>query len=205
MRPPDPQRRVRRPAQAKGGRGSSLRSKSAGELLKRSPAGVKWLLVIGIVAVVAIVTPSGWASERVDVNADGVRLAVNVRGTALVTYRARGRTFHLLVWGAVNALPPSESVPQVHFRFDWSGGWKSQHRLVWKHFHNGCTRYDGPALVYLVAACKAADGTHWSLQAWQPYLPHRAYPPCLPRQTQCELHVPHWRGPTAKLEPYTDR
>ena len=134
---------------------------------------VRRLIIVALTAAVAGGGAAARASERVDVNATAPKLAVNSRGTALVTYRARGRTFHLLVWGAVNALPPSQSVPQVHFRFDWSGGWKSQHRLVWKHFHNRCTRYDGPALAYLVAACNAPDGTYWSLQAWQPYLPHR--------------------------------
>jgi len=165
---------------------------------------VRRLIIVALTAAVAGGGAAARASERVDVNATAQKLTVNSRGTALVTYRARGRTFHLLVWGAVNALPPSQSVPQVHFRFDWSGGWKSQHRLVWKHFHNGCTRYDGPALANLVAACKAPDGTYWSLQAWQPYLPHRGYPPWLPRQSQWELHVSHWTGPTAKLEAYTD-
>jgi hypothetical protein len=144
------------------------------------------------------------ASERVDVNASGVRLAVNAGGTAMVTYHARGRTFHLLVWGAVNARPPTQTVRQVHFRFDWSGGWKSRHRLVWKTFRNTCAKYDGPPLVYLVDACKARDGSYWALQAWQPYLPHRGYPPWLPRQTQWELHVSHWTGPLAQLEAYTD-
>jgi hypothetical protein len=165
---------------------------------------VKSLLLIGIVAVVAIGAPSGRASERVDVNAAGVRLAVNAHGTALVTYRARGRTFHLLVWGAVNARPPSQAVPQVHFGFDWSGGWKTRHRLVWKHFGNRCGKYDGPPLVYVVAACTAPDGSYWALQAWQPYLPHRGYAPWLARQTEWELHVSHWSGPTAKLEAYAD-
>jgi hypothetical protein len=144
------------------------------------------------------------ASERVDVNAVGPRLAVNARGVAMVTYRARGRTFHSLVWGAVDALPPSQTVPQVHFRFDWSGGWRSRHRLVWKTFKNRCRKYDGPALDYFIAACKAPDGSYWALQAWQPYLPHRGFPPWLPQQTQWELHISHWRGPIANLEVYTD-
>ena len=144
------------------------------------------------------------AGERVDVNAAAVKLAVNAGGTAMVTYRARGRTVHLLAWGAVNALPPSQTVPQVHFRLDWSGGWKSRHRLVWKTFRNRCAKYDGPALVYEVAACKAPDGSYWALQAWQPYLPHRGYPPWRPRQTQWELHISHWTGPLAQLEVHTD-
>jgi hypothetical protein len=143
-------------------------------------------------------------SERVDGDAASPRLAVNARGVAMVTYRARGRTFHTLVWGAINALPPTQTVPQVHFRFDWSGGWKSRHRLVWKSFRNRCGKYDGPALDYFVAACKAPDGSYWALQAWQPYLPHRGYPPWLPRQTEWELHISHWRGPLASLEVYTD-
>jgi hypothetical protein len=157
-----------------------------------------------VAAALAVVAPSAVASERVDVNATSVRLAVNARGTAMVTYHARGRTFHLLVWGAVNARPPSQTVRQVHFRFDWSGGWKSRHRLVWKNFRNTCAKYDGPPLVYLVDACKLRDGSYWALQAWQPYLPHRGYPPWLPRQTQWELHVSHWTGPLAQLEAYTD-
>ena len=163
------------------------------------------LIVIALVAAgLSVVAPPAVASERVDVNATGVRLAVNARGTALVTYQARRRTLHLLVWGAVNARPPSQTVRQVHFRFDWSGGWKSRHRLVWKNFRNTCAKYDGPPLVYLVDACKARDGSYWALQAWQPYLPHRGYPPWLPRQTQWELHVSHWTGPLAQLEAYTD-
>jgi hypothetical protein len=148
--------------------------------------------------------PVATAGERVDVDATGVKLAVNARGMAMVTYRARGRTFHLLAWGAVNALPPSQTIHQVRFRLDWSGGWKSQHRLVWKTFKNGCSKYDGPPLVYEVAACKARDGSYWALQAWQPYLPHRGYPPWLPRQTAWELHISHWRGPLAQLEVHTD-
>src|SRR5437588_1716694 len=144
------------------------------------------------------------ASERVDMNATGLRLAVNSQGVAMVTYRARGRLFHTLVWRAVNARPPSQTVRQVHFRFDWSGGWRSAHRLVWKHFKNRCAAYDGPALADAVAACKAPDGSYWAVQAWQPYLPHRGYAPWLPRQTQWELHVSHWTGPLAKLEVYPD-
>jgi hypothetical protein len=165
---------------------------------------VRRLIIVALTAAVAGGGAAARASERVDVNATAVKLAVNSNHTALVTYRVRSRTLHLLVWGAINALPPSQTVPQVHFRFDWSGGWKSQHRLVWKHFRNRCRKYDGPALVYLVAACKAPDGTYWGLQAWQPYLPHRGYPPWLPQQTQWELHVSHWSGPTAQLEAYTD-
>jgi hypothetical protein len=159
------------------------------------------VITLGVISLTCV---PAFAGERVDVNAQDVHLAVNARGTALVTYRARGRTFHLLVWGAINARPPSQTIPQAHFHMDWSGGWRSRHRLVWKGFRNRCTNYDGPVLVDLVAACKASDGTYWALQAWQPYLPHRGYPPWLPQQTEWELHVSHWSGPLAQLEAYAD-
>src|SRR5439155_20468886 len=81
------------------------------------------LMVVGLAGVLLVGGSPAWASERGDVNTTGVGLAVNPGGVALVTYRARGRAFHTLVWGAVNARPPSQTVRQVHFRFDWSGGW----------------------------------------------------------------------------------
>ena len=34
-----------------------------------------------------------------------------------------------------------------------------------------CLPYDGPALAWEVAACKAPDGSYWALQAWQRGLP----------------------------------
>src|SRR4029079_17598229 len=100
------------------------------------------LIIVALTAAVDRGGAAARASERVDINATGVKLGVNSSGTALVTYRARGRTFHLHVWGAINARPPSQTVRQVHFHFDWSGGWKSRHRLVWKHFRNRCAKYD---------------------------------------------------------------
>ena len=66
----------------------------------------------------------------IDRNAKGARLAVNSKGTALLTYRARGRVQHVLAWGVVNARVPTRGVRQVAFRVDYSGGWGSQRRLV---------------------------------------------------------------------------
>ena len=152
------------------------------------------LLLAG--ALVLGAAPLASASQLIDRDATNVRLQANARGQALLTYRARGGFHSVVASGAVNARAPSSSVPQVQFRKDYSG-------RTWAT-GGSCRRYDGPALAYLVAACNAPDGTYWSLQAWQPYLPHRGYPPWLPRQTQWELHVSHWSGPTAKLEAYTD-
>jgi hypothetical protein len=145
------------------------------------------------------------ASQLIARNASNVRLAVNAKGTALITYRWRGRATHLLAWGAVNARqrPASPGIPQVKFRLDYSGGWK-HHRLVWRHFKNRCGRYDGPDLSWLVAACKAPNGSYWALQSWQTALPNLGMAPWLSSQKTWWLHLSHWTGPQAELEVHSD-
>jgi hypothetical protein len=119
---------------------------------------------------------------------------------ALVEYTARGRDRHVLVWGAINARVPNEARPQVHFKLDYSGGLATRHRFVWKRFVDQCSPYDGPPLVYLVAACRAPDGSYWAVQAWQRLLPMRGFDPWLPQQSAYEFHVSHWTGLLAELE-----
>ena len=152
----------------------------------------------------ALAPTAASASDLVDRNASKIQLAVRGNGSALVTYRAAGRTRHVLAFGAINAVHPGAAARQVRFRLDYTGGWETQRRLVWKTFGRTCLRYDGPALPWLVKACRAPDGSYWALQSWQLDLPHRGYPPWKASQSAWELHLSHWRGPTAKLEVWTD-
>jgi hypothetical protein len=167
---------------------------------------VRLLVALGCVFAVALglVGPAG-ASQLIARNAAHVRLAVNAKGTALITYRQRGRVTHLLAWGAVNARqrPATPRIPQVKFKLDYSGGWK-HHRLVWKHFRNRCRAYDGPDLPWLVAACKAPNGSYWALQSWQTALPNLGMAPWLSSQKTWWLHLSHWTGPLARLEVHSD-
>jgi hypothetical protein len=149
--------------------------------------------------------PTALGSDRLALNASHVRIAVSKDGEqAMVTYVAGGKTRHALVWGAINALPPSEQVPQVRFRIDWTGGWETYGHTVWQHFGNACSAYDGPPLADGVTACKAPDGSYWALQRWQPNLPHRGYPAYKPGQTDWELDISHWSGQLAQLEVHSD-
>jgi hypothetical protein len=140
---------------------------------------------------------SASASQLIDRNASNVRLAADAQGQALLTYQARGRTWHILAWGAVDARQPTSGKPQVRFRKNYSGG-------AWQTFRNSCGRYDGPAIPFLVTACRAADGSYWALQSWQTPLPDLGMTPWMPAQRAWELHLSHWRGPLAKLEVWTD-
>ena len=128
-------------------------------------------------------------------------MTLQVNGdTALVSYTAKGKRRHLLAWGAVNALASTSEAPQVSFRRDYSGGWKSRGRAVWSRFLNRCRAYTGPPLPFVVTACTAPDGTHWAVQAWQRRLPMRGFDPWKPDQAALEFHLSHWSGPVAVLE-----
>src|SRR2546423_1242695 len=150
----------------------------------------------------AALAPCAAASDRLALDATQVKLAVSADGeTAVVTYRSHGRLRHALVSGAVNALPPSEAVPQVRFAIDWTGGWETHRNgRWWQRVGNHCRSYDGPDLAGLVAACDAPDGSHWALQQWQPKPPHRGSPPYGAGQTASERAVSRWIGPPAEVE-----
>lgn len=151
-----------------------------------------------LVAVAALpVTAS--ASQLIARDAQAVALAVDSQGRALLTYRERGRIRRVLAWGAVNAVAPGRTGRHVRFRLDYSGGWGSAGRNVWRGFANACGAYDGPPLAWSVTACKAPDGSYWAVQSWQRMLPNygaRAQG----RQAAWELRLSHWRGELARLE-----
>ena len=158
------------------------------------------VLVVLAVSCFILASPAS-ASEQVDVDVDDVTLMVNTRGEALVSYTKRtGERRDVLVWGAVNARPPTDGEPQVRFAVDYSGGWKTRGRRVASSFRDACTHYDGPALPLLVAACRAPDGSFWALQRWQRLLPMRGLEPFRPQQAALELHLSHWTGPLPELQ-----
>jgi hypothetical protein len=144
------------------------------------------------------------ASQLIDRNASQVRLEVNRKGEALLTYYSRGALRHTLAWGAVDARQPTSGRRQVEFRKDYAGGWGKYHKIYWRTFKNACRPYDGPALAFLVTACDAPDGSYWALQSWQTPLPDLGMIPWLPVQRAWELHLSHWTGALAKLEAWTD-
>jgi hypothetical protein len=159
-----------------------------------------------VIGAALFVTPALASEPMSDLDATFLSLKVNAKGEALVDVRRRdGKVRHVLVWGALNAVPPSDqSVRQERFSYDYAGGWgKYRSGSYWKTFRNACTPYDGPPLVYLVYACKAPDGSYWAIQRWQRGLPLLGFEPWLPSHTWYELHISHWAGELSKLEVYT--
>jgi hypothetical protein len=167
--------------------------------------GLLKLVLPAFAALVALVVsaPAAASEQFADMNVRNPTLKVDGKGRALVEYTTeRGLRRHVLVFSGINANPPSQTVPQVRFTYDFSGGLSSKGRALWKTFRNACRRYDGPALAYRVSACKAPDGSYWALQSWQRRLPLLGFDPWLPIHDDYELHLSHWSGPLPVLEVY---
>ena len=162
-------------------------------------------LVVSLVALAAVAAapaPAS-ASQTIARNATDVRLAVSRNRVALLTYRSEGRLHHTLAWGAINARTPSRSVRQVQFRLDYSGGWGSRRKDLWRGFKNVCGPYQGPELHYLVAACTAPDGSHWVVQKWRRLLPPFGRRPTF-AQRAVELQLSHFAGDLPEFVVKTD-
>ena len=164
------------------------------------------VLLAALTATVALAAPASGSELLQDPNVKLLSLKVNAKGEALLTYRrADGSLRRVLAWGAINARAPSETTPQVRFRWDYAGGWgKYRNGKYWKGFKNRCAAYDGPALPMLVAACKAPNGSYWTVQAWQRRIPLLGFDPWLPQQTNWELHLSHFSGELPKLEAFSN-
>jgi hypothetical protein len=160
------------------------------------------LLVI-VVALVAATASNASASQLVDRNATAIKLEVNSKGEALLSYKAHGAQKHVLAWGALNAIAPARSHPQLAFKLDYAGGWGKYHTNYWKTFKNSCGAYDGPKLAWFVTGCKASDGSYWALQAWQRMLPNYGVAASA-TQTVWELRLSHWTGELPVLTIDTD-
>jgi len=168
--------------------------------------GLRLLLPLGAILACAFAAPALASEALTDTNVTFKSLAVNTKGEAVVTYvRSDGKVRRVLAWGAINANAPLDpAVRQIRFKWDYAGGWgKYRNASYWKRVKNACAPYDGPALPYLVTACKAPDGTYWALQSWQRSLPLLGFDPWKPSQTAYELHLSHWSGDLPKLEVYT--
>jgi len=164
---------------------------------------VRVLVLLSVVLVTCVVSSTATASELIDRNATGVKLAVNAKGEALVTYRAAGKLKHVLASGAVNAIAPTQARKQVEFKLDYAGGWGQYRKEYWKTFGAKCGAYDGPALAWNVTACKAPDGSYWALQSWQRMLPNYGVAPTA-ASSVWELRLSHWTGDLPVLSISTD-
>ncbi len=159
-------------------------------------------LLFAAVIAAAVLAPSATASQLIDRNASGIRLKVSRDGKAMLSYRARGRHWDVLAWGAINARHPGKARKQVQFRLDRAGGWGTFGRKL--RFRNACRPYDGPTLVHVVTACKAPDGSYWAVQKWRRTVPNLGFAPWRREQRVWAVHLSHWSGPLAVLEGYTD-
>jgi hypothetical protein len=157
------------------------------------------LLVLALAAASLALPATALGSEVIDRNASNIQLKVSHTGRqALLLYRARGRQQHVLAWGAKNAIAPTRARKQVTFKLDYSGGWATYRKDVWKTFKDHCQKYDGPTIQWAKITCKAPDDSYWAVQKWQRQLPNFGRNP-LYKQAVWELRLSHWEGDLPEL------
>ena len=159
---------------------------------------MRFRLSLLVVLTAAVFSANASASELIDRNASNVKLQVAKNGQALLNFNARGKRWNVLAWGAENAIAPTSARPQVSFKLDYSGGYGTYKRDVWKTLKNACGPYSGPELKWLVTACTAADGSHWAVQSWQRMLPNYGLR-ANAKQSVWELRLAHWSGELPQL------
>lgn len=159
----------------------------------------RFVALVAVVGAAFVSAQAAGASQLIDRNAKDVSLAVDTKGEALITYHDGAQVKHVLAWGAVNAIAPTRTRPQVAFKLDYAGGWGKYHDTYWKTFKNACRPYSGPALAWFVTGCTAPDGSYWALQAWQRELPDYGVAPSAP-QAVWELRLSHWTGSLPVLD-----
>lgn len=151
------------------------------------------LLFVAVALIASIVAAPAGASQLIDRNATNVSLKIDADGVALLSYKIAGVTRNVVARGAVNAIAPTTARPQVKFELDYSGGYKFFRKSDFpKVFEGTCGKYDGPDLEWLIAACKAPDGSYWAAQSWQRQLPNVGLTP-KPEQAVWELRLSHWK------------
>jgi hypothetical protein len=202
-----------------------------------------------------LAVPAANASQIVSTSTGtNVKLGINAKGEAMVSYVSGGKQVHVLAYGAVNAIAPVRGKEQVALKLSYDGGYQLEYAQsrsakaqiaklrdlqdkmaqatasannplryalkpkiaamyaalaklretatnYWKTFT--CPRYDGPAVAYQIAACKAPDGSYWALQSWDRDLPDYGVTPTK-AQSQLEIHLAHWTGPLPQLDVNVD-
>ncbi len=158
-------------------------------------------LALSLVLLASLIGPANAAaSQLIARDAQDVTLQVDSRGRALIGYRAKGKAWSVLAWGAVNALHPTPDRSQVKFKVDYAGGWGTYRKTLSTGFKNVCRPYTGPALAWFVTGCTMPDGSSWALQAWQRGLPNLGVAPWKPLQASTELRLSHWSTELPKLD-----
>ncbi len=127
--------------------------------------------ILALVALAAgIAVPVAGASQLIDRNATNVKLLVNKKGEALLTYTKAGKPMHVLAWGALNAIAPTVDANQAEFKLDYQGGWKKHYvdnpavrrlQAAYQKLRKRSTSYLGSPVVRQLSAKSAFAKSYW--------------------------------------------
>ena len=84
----------------------AARAASAGSAQAAHLSRRRTLLVVTAAVAAMAFAGAANAAQLIDRNASRVKLSINTKSEALLTYSKAGKVKHVLVWGAINAAPP---------------------------------------------------------------------------------------------------
>jgi len=142
-------------------------------------------VVAGMLMLAGALAPAAAASDRLALNASHVSLAVSANGRRRSSRisRAVGCGTHLSRARSTRCRRARACRRSGSRSIGPAAGRRIATRSGGDELATTARATRGPALASLVAACTAPDGSSWALQAWQPKLPHRGYPPYAAGQT----------------------
>jgi hypothetical protein len=86
--------------------------------------GMKRSVVLLSVVAAAAFAAGAQASQVISTSTvSNLKLQINAKGEALLTYGTGGKIVHVLAWGAENAIPTAPGKKQVALKLDYSGGY----------------------------------------------------------------------------------
>lgn len=98
-----------------------------------------------------------------------ITLGVNAKGEAMLSYTQAGKRIHVLAWGAVNAIAPTTSRPQLKLSLAYDGGFQKEYtqspvakagianlRSLQAQLAQATAKHDSAAMHALSAKIKAA-------------------------------------------------
>ena len=87
------------------------------------------ILPFTLTALAVLVVASTSSASQVISTSTGtnIKLGVNDKGEAMLTYTSAGKVVHVLAWGAVNAIPPTQGGRQVEFSLAYDGGYQAKY------------------------------------------------------------------------------
>jgi hypothetical protein len=87
----------------------------------------RFVLALTVLVAGVFISTAGASQVISTSTVTGLKLGVNAKGQAMLTYNSGGKTVHVLAYGAVNAIAPVAGGKQLALKLDYDGGYNENY------------------------------------------------------------------------------